>query len=48
MKKVYLWYPKKKQKDENLGHIWKWKGDVKQCSRCRIYLGIWDGVKPCV
>ena len=32
--------------DENLGHKWRWNGDVKQC-KCGMYLGVWDGLKHC-
>ena len=34
--------------NSDLGHAWKWSGDVKQCKHCKTYLGLWDGKKPCV
>ena len=35
-----------KHNDENLGHKWKWNGDVKQC-QCGQYLGTWNGKSQC-
>ena len=47
--KIIDFIPKKEKskQDPNLGHVWKWNGDVKQCHKCKKYLGLWDGITPC-